>query len=189
MKTFKCLLSVWMLGALATAGAQAAPASHGDSVPARVEDAVLTDDVIISHYKVLDVDGAKHQLTLQADGFTFKVRVRPSVSLATVKKGEMVDVSLRVREVKALLKPGGVRKSEETVVATPDGSLEGLRLDSVYKVWAVDKASGRVRLQDANDQFGWLQVRDTAALADAKVGDQVRVIVDVVEVADIRPKR
>ena len=186
MNKFKWVMSAWMLGSLAAVSVQAAPA---DAPPAQVKDAVLADDVITSHYKVVDVDAAKHQLTLQADGFTFKVRVRPSVSLAAVKKGEMLDVSLLVREVKALLKPGGVRKSEETVVTAPDGTLEGLRLDSVYKVWAVDKASGRVRLQDANDQFGWLNVHDTAALADAKVGDQVRVILDVVEVADLRAKR
>lgn len=186
MKSMQWIL-VAAMSAVVTAAVAQAPVER--TTTARVKDAVGFDDQISSRFKVLAVDAAKHQLTLEANGLSFKVRVRSAVPLAQIKVGSEIDVVLAVREVTALLKPGGLRKSEETVVVAPDGALEGVRLDNVYEVWAVDSAHARLRLQNAHMQFGWLKLRDPALLTDAKVGDQVRVVLSVSEVVDVRTPR
>ncbi|MDD0817155.1 hypothetical protein PSQ39_21150 [Curvibacter sp. HBC28] len=179
----------WAVAALMVGVAVAANAQSGTKPAApAVKDAIFMEDQLVSRFTVLGVDLAKRQLQLKSGDVSFKVRVRAGVSIDKIKVGDDIDTLLVVREVLALRKGDGISKSETSVVEAPDGSLEGLRLDRIYNVVAVDTGASRIRLSDANHQMAWLRVRSVDVMKDVKVGDQVRAILTVVEVAGVQAK-
>lgn len=192
MKHWRGMLAAWLLGAMAAgAGAQSAGTgvpAQAPALPPGVKGALVMEDLVASRLKVLGVDAARRQLRLQAGELNFRIRVRDSVPLDRIQAGDEIDVLLMVREVLALRKGDGISKSETSVVETPDGAVAGLRLDRVYNVLAVDQAASRIRLGDANRQEAWLRVQSAQVMADVQVGDQVRAVLTVVEVAGLQPQ-
>lgn len=179
----------WAAVALVMGAAVAAQAQTAvkPSAPA-MKDAIVMEDQILSRFKVLGVDVAKRQLQLKSGDVSFKIRVRAGVPLDQIKVGDEIDAMMVVREVLALRKGDGISKSETTVVEAPDGSVEGLRIDHIYNVVAVDAKQGRIRLSDAYHQMAWLKVRSFDVMKDVKVGDQIRAVLTVVEIAGLQAK-
>lgn len=184
MNKMKWAVVALMLGAAVATQAQTA----AKPTPPAMKDAIVMEDQILSRFKVLGVDVAKRQLQLKTGEVSFKIRVRAGVSLDKIKVGDEIDAMMVVREVLALRQGDGISKSEISVVEASDGSLQGLRVDQVYNVVAVDASQGRVRLSDAQHQLAWLKVRSMEVLKDVKVGDQIRAVLTVVEVAGLQAK-
>lgn len=183
-KTLKSLVAALLMGLALGVGAQTATKTGAPMV----KDALVMEDQVASRFKVLGVDAAKRQLQLQTDDLRFKIRVRAGVPIDRIKVGDDIDALLVVREVLALRKGDGISKSETGVVEAPDGSLEGLRLDRVYNVVAVDQTQARIRLGDAHHQVSWLRVHSAEVMKEVQVGDQVRAVLTVVEIAGLQPK-
>ncbi|MDD0837031.1 hypothetical protein PSQ40_00455 [Curvibacter sp. HBC61] len=184
MNKMKWAAVALMLGAAVAAQAQTAAKPNAPVL----KDAIVMEDQILSRFKVLAVDVAKRQLQLKTGELTFKIRVRAGVPIDKIKVGDDIDAMMVVREVLALRKGDGISKSETSVVEAPDGSLEGLRIDHIYNVVAVDANQGRIRLSDAYHRMAWLKVRSPDVMKDVKVGDQVRAVLTVVEVAGLQAK-
>jgi hypothetical protein len=178
----------WVVAALVMSTAVGVSAQTDKAAAPMVKEALVMEDQVMSRFAVLGVDVTKRQIQLKSGDVSFKIRVRSGVPLDRIKAGDEIDATLVVREVVALRKGDGITKSEASVVEAPDGSIEGLRLDRVENVVAVDKANSRIRLSNANHQMAWLRVHSANVMADVKVGDQVRAVLTVVEVAALQAK-
>ena len=192
-KTFAPIGMLLTSVAVLAMGAAMTPAQAQDAArpPVHVKDAKLNTDVLNLPLTVVSVDKDKRQMVFKTDDDTvIQVGVRQSVKLERVKAGDHVDVSFVVSELVALTGADpGLRKSELTQAHMPDGTFKAVALTETYSVFAIDKAHQKVQLHDAHDQLSWLKVHNPDVFKDVKVGDKVRVVISLSEVASLKPAK
>ena len=165
-----------------------AQTKDGSRPPVQIKDARITSDTLTTQLKVVSVDAEKRLIVLRTgDETLIRFGVRQSVPLNHIKAGDLVDVTFVVSELVALTSADpGLRKAEVSEERMPDGSFTNVSLAETYSVFAIDKANKKIQLHNAFDQTAWIKVNNPSVFKDAKVGDKVRVLLSLSEVADIK---
>lgn len=136
---------------------------------------------------VTAVDLAQRMVTVKGErGVERAFRVDPGVDkLENVKVGDRVRVDYLLAVAVSLLKNGnGIREKVEEQAqsqAPVDGMPQvaaGKRTTLVADVISVNRTRQTVRLKGAQGRVADFKVKDKAALADVKPGDQVVAVVD-----------
>jgi len=168
-----------------------AQTQDGSRPPVQIKDARITTDLLSVQLKVVSVDADKRFIVFRnGDETLIRLGVRQSVPLNQIKPGDDVDVTFAVNKLVALTGADpSLRKSEVTEAVMPDGSFTNVSLAEVFSVFAIDKTNQKIQLHDAYDQTAWLKVHNPGVFKDAKVGDKVRLVVSLSEVADVRPAK
>jgi Cu/Ag efflux protein CusF len=170
------LLAIAALSALAPTTALAQTDTHAKVAVARASSTgtVTAIDIATRSVTVKNSKGEEH---------TFDVD--PAVKgLENIKVGDQTRVEYNVAIAVALRKGGdGMRTQTEEQAASQasDGGKPamagGKRTTIVTNVISVDKAKSTVRLQGPHGHVSDFEVKDKAALADIKPGDQVVAVV------------
>ncbi|MCW7538435.1 copper-binding protein [Aquabacterium sp. A7-Y] len=134
---------------------------------------------------VVAVDAEQRTVTVKGpQGLDRSYAVDPSVALDSVKTGDLVRLDYQLAVAVALRKGGdGIREKVEAEAEArvaqdgKPGLQANRRTTLVTHVLAVDRQRQTVRLQGPQGRVADFTVKDKAALADVKAGDQVVAVV------------